>query len=210
MAVYGGPAPLRKEVSKAIKVVEFQRDVDRLLTQTDRDYLFYALKEFSVYKNVPILMQALKSCLDTPEKLDLLPVIRGLLPKSNRREYDFIAPYKKMAHPIARRRLSRGSAKYLRTVLLERTDACEPFGFNIRGGKDMGLGIYVSKVDLDTLADRGGLEVGDQLVDVNGINFEWISHESAVMVVKTFDRLEMVLRSTGRVPELKSGKAFTW
>ena len=210
MAVSGVPASLKKEISKAIKVVEFQRDVDRLLTQADRDYLFYALKEFSVYKNVPILMQALESCLDTPEKLDLLPVIRDLLPKRERREYDFIAPYKKMAHPFARRRPSRSAAKFLRTVLLERTNSSESFGFSIRGGKDLGLGIYVSQVDLDTLADRGGLEVGDQLVEVNNVNFEWISHESAVMVIKAFDRLEMVLRSTRRIPELKSGMAFTW
>ena len=124
-------------------MVEFQRDVDRLLTQADRDYLFYALKEFSIYKNVPILMQALESCLDTPEKLDSLPVIRDLLPKRDRCEYDFIAadaPYKKMAHPSTRRRPSCSAAKFLRTVLLERTSSRESFGFSIRGGKDLGLG----------------------------------------------------------------------
>ena len=198
---------LQKEVERSVKVNEFQQDVARLLTHEDKDYLLYALKEFSVYKNVPVLMQALKSCLDTPEKMDLLPVVRDLLPKQDQREFDVLAPYKKMAHP---RSLShrRKNAKHLRTVWLERK-AQEPVGASIRGGKEMGLGIYISKVDFDSPADRAGLQVGDQIVEVNGISFEWISHESAVIVFKAYSDLCMVLLSAGKLPQ-QEGDAYTW
>lgn len=200
---------LQKEVERSVKVNEFQRDVDRLLTREDKDYLLYALKEFSVYKNVPALMQALKSCLDTPEKLDLLPVVRNLLPRQDQREFDVLAPYKKMAHPKSLPDLHpKKSAKHLRTVWLEKKNQ-EPVGVSIRGGKEMGLGVYISGVDFDSPADRAGLQVGDQIVEVNGISFEWISHESAVIVFKAFSDLCMVLRSTGKLPQ-QEGDAYTW
>lgn len=201
---------LRKDIERSVKVNEFQNDVDRLLTAEDKDYLMYALKEFSTYKNVPVLIQALKSCLDSPEKLDLLPVIRDLLPKPDQREFDVVAPYKKMAHPNAAKKLAsrRKSAKNLRTVWLERANS-EPLGASIRGGKEMGLGIYISKVEFDSPADKSGLEVGDQIVEVNGINFEWVTHKSAVMVMKAFDDLCIVIRSAGKLPKLE-GKSYTW
>lgn len=198
---------LRKEVERSVKANEFQLDMERLLTHEDKDYLLYALKEFSVYKNVNVLMQALLSCLDTPDKMDLLPAVRDLLPKHDQREFDLLAPYKRMAHPkiISHH---RESAKHLRTVWLERK-AHESVGVSIRGGKEIGLGIYISEVDFDSPADRAGLQVGDQVVEVNGISFEWISHASAVMVIKAFNDLCMVLRSAGKLPQLE-GDEYTW
>lgn len=201
------PPALQKEVERTIKANEFQQDVERLLTQADKDYLLYALKEFSTYKNVSVLMQALTSCLDTPEKLDLLPVVRDLLPKNEQREFDLIAPYKKMAHP-RNTHLKRKSGKHQRTVWVKRNQQ-DPVGVSIRGGKEIGLGIYISAVEFDSPADQAGLLVGDQVIEVNGISFEWISHESAIMAIKAFGDLCIVVKSVGRLPQ-QEGDAFTW
>ena len=65
----------RKEIEKAVKLIEFQRAAYKLLTAEDQDYLFYAIKEYNAYHSVGKLMLALNSCLDSAEKLDLLPYI---------------------------------------------------------------------------------------------------------------------------------------
>ena len=90
---------LRKDVEKKVKLQEFYRSVEQLLTTGDKDYLFYSLKEYNTYKSVAKLMLALNSCLDTPEKMDLLPFIRDLIPKHDQKKFDSLAPYNRMAHP---------------------------------------------------------------------------------------------------------------
>ena len=199
-----------KEFERSIKIREFQDDLRVLLVEEDREYIQYALKEFSTYKNVRVLVEALLSCLKTPETLDLLPVIRELLPKRNQKEYDRFAPYHKMAHPVQRLKHKKGALKHLQTIWLERSGRL-PLGFSIRGGKEMGLGIYVSEVDPGSLSDEAGLRVGDQIIEVNGINFEWLSHSSAVKVFKAFTELEMVTYNSGRLPKFEeTGEAFCW
>lgn len=197
---------LQKEIEKAIKVQEFRQDADYLLDRSEKEYIQYALKEFTSYRNVPILMKALLSCLNTPEKLDLLLTIKDLLPRNDHKEFDRLAPYKKMAHP--RTSLSK---QHLLTVCIERIRR-KPLGFSIRGGKEMSLGIYISNVDEGSPAHAAGMSIGDQIIEVNRINFEWISHESAVIVIKAFDKFELVLWSLGRLPyfENSTGDLYTW
>ena len=55
-------------------------------------------------------------------------------------------------------------------------------GFSIRGGLEHGIGVYVSYVDIDSVAERQGLVPGDQIISVNGISFSKISHEEAAKV----------------------------
>ena len=76
----------------------------------------------------------------------------------------------------------------------------------------MGLGIFISHIEIGSQAEVAGIQVGDQLSEVNGINFEWISHESAVTVIKTFDKFKIVLWSMGKLPQFDSpdSQAFTW
>lgn len=55
-------------------------------------------------------------------------------------------------------------------------------GLSIRGGREYGLGIYLSRVDEDSAAQDAGLRVGDQIMRVNNISFHNVSHEKAVQV----------------------------
>ncbi|XP_052773192.1 uncharacterized protein LOC128212016 isoform X2 [Mya arenaria] len=84
-------------------------------------------------------------------------------------------------------------------------------GFNIRGGREFGLGIYVSKIDQGGLADKSGVRVGDQIIDVNGIPFDNITHAHAVEVLKDKKHLILTLRDVGRFPVYKELYAeYTW
>ena len=55
-------------------------------------------------------------------------------------------------------------------------------GLSIRGGREYGLGIYLSTVDEGSAAQDAGLRVGDQIMRVNNTSFHSISHEKAVKV----------------------------
>ncbi|XP_023571274.1 PDZ domain-containing protein 7 [Octodon degus] len=76
-------------------------------------------------------------------------------------------------------------------------------GFNIRGGKEFGLGIYVSKVDHGGLAEENGIKVGDQVLAANGVQFDDISHSQAVEVLKGQTHIMLTIKETGRYPAYK-------
>ncbi|XP_076631328.1 whirlin protein dyschronic isoform X6 [Colletes latitarsis] len=76
----------------------------------------------------------------------------------------------------------------------------QSLGLMIRGGLEYGLGIYVTGVDKDSVADRAGLLVGDQIIEVNGQNFEEATHDEAVQILKTNKRMTLLIRDVGKVP----------
>ena len=220
---------LRKDVARVVRLRELHSRVERLLTPADRDYFFYALKEYNTYKSVAKLMLALNSCLDTPEKLDLLLCIRELLPRHDRRKFDNLAPYNRMAHPptapapaaatpqppVSNGRdlgaagtggeelkpdVPRGPTQGdVKTVYLQRSKG-ESLGFNIRGGREHDIGIFISHVDPFSLAERSGLVAGDKIVSVNGFSFDNITHQSAVLILRSHNQLQLSVVSVGFVP----------
>ncbi|XP_058507327.1 PDZ domain-containing protein 7a [Solea solea] len=76
-------------------------------------------------------------------------------------------------------------------------------GFNIRGGKEFGLGIYVSKLDPGGLAEQHGIKMGDQILAANGVSFEHITHSNAVEVLKSHTHVMLTIREAGRYPAYK-------
>ncbi|CAL4213318.1 unnamed protein product, partial [Meganyctiphanes norvegica] len=82
----------------------------------------------------------------------------------------------------------------LRRVNIVRQKASDALGFNIRGGKEHFCGIYLSKVMPNTKAERIGLREGDQIISVNGINFEHIEHARAVKILKANTDIDLQVR----------------
>lgn len=70
----------------------------------------------------------------------------------------------------------------VRQVTLTRSRSHEGLGFSIRGGSEHGVGIYVSLVEPDSSAEREGLRVGDQILMVNDLMFDNVTHVEAVKV----------------------------
>uniref|UniRef100_A0A8C4VW60 PDZ domain containing 7 n=1 Tax=Gopherus evgoodei TaxID=1825980 RepID=A0A8C4VW60_9SAUR len=98
-----------------------------------------------------------------------------------------------------------------RMVHLYTTSDDDCLGFNIRGGKEFGLGIYVSSVDPGGLAEQNGIRVGDQVLAANGVKFDTISHSEAVEVLKGQTHIMLTIRETGRFPAYKEMVAeYCW
>ncbi|KAM8851580.1 PDZ domain-containing protein 7-like [Synchiropus picturatus] len=90
-----------------------------------------------------------------------------------------------------------------RSVHLFTTSDHYCLGFNIRGGKEFGLGIYVSKLDPGGLAEQHGIKMGDQILAANGVSFANITHSSAVEVLKSHTHLMLTIKEAGRYPAYK-------
>lgn len=59
------------------------------------------------------------------------------------------------------------------------------FGICVKGGKDAGLGVYISRIEEGSLAERSGLRPGDTILEVNGTPFTSVSHDEALKVCIT-------------------------
>ncbi|XP_058231551.1 whirlin isoform X2 [Hemibagrus wyckioides] len=98
-----------------------------------------------------------------------------------------------------------------RHVTLKRTKSHEGLGFSIRGGAEHGVGIYVSLVEPGSSAEREGLRVGDQIIRVNDVVFDRVTHGEAVKVLKGCKKLCLSVCSMGRIPGgYVTNHVYTW
>ncbi|XP_026165400.1 PDZ domain-containing protein 7a [Mastacembelus armatus] len=96
---------------------------------------------------------------------------------------------------------SDGALRRIVHLFTTSDDYC--LGFNIRGGKEFGLGIYVSKLDPGGLAEQHGIKMGDQILAANGVSFNDITHSNAVEVLKSHTHVMLTIREAGRYPAYK-------
>ncbi|XP_043569014.1 PDZ domain-containing protein 7a [Chiloscyllium plagiosum] len=105
--------------------------------------------------------------------------------------------------------VSEDGARRIIHLYTSSDDVC--LGFNIRGGKEFGLGIYVSRVDPGGLAEQNGIKVGDQILAANGISFEKITHSKAVEILKSYTHVMLTVKEIGKYPAYKEMVAeYSW
>ncbi|GFR78296.1 PDZ domain containing 7, partial [Elysia marginata] len=98
-----------------------------------------------------------------------------------------------------------------RRLVLSVSNDSDFIGLNIRGGKEYGIGIYISRVDPGGLASSNGLRPGDQIVRVNQEDFLSITHSDAVDALRSSTHLIITFRSVGKYPVFKELYAeYTW
>ncbi|XP_070175676.1 whirlin-like [Littorina saxatilis] len=104
------------------------------------------------------------------------------------------------------------SGQNVQTIFIETRDKnYDGFGFNIRGGSEYGLGVYVSSVDEGGPAEIQGLQVGDLVLEANDISFQNISHGEAARMIRAASRLELTICRVGRVPGTHTvHEAYKW
>ncbi|XP_067909137.1 PDZ domain-containing protein 7a isoform X2 [Heterodontus francisci] len=105
--------------------------------------------------------------------------------------------------------VSEDGARRIIHLYTSSDDVC--LGFNIRGGKEFGLGIYVSRVDPGGLAEQNGIKVGDQILAANGLSFEKITHSKAVEILKSYTHIMLTVKEVGKYPAYKEMVAeYSW
>uniref|UniRef100_A0A667XAP1 Whirlin n=1 Tax=Myripristis murdjan TaxID=586833 RepID=A0A667XAP1_9TELE len=171
-----------------------------LLSDLEREQFIHCLNVYHAKRNVFDLVQTLKVILNTPNKRQLLPMLRLVIPRSDQLLFDQYTSEGLYLKTDLLPNNGSGHFGEVRQVTLTRTKSHEGLGFSIRGGSEHGVGIYVSLVEPGSSAEREGLRVGDQIVTVNDMMFDRVTHVEAVKVLKGCKKLAMSVCSVGRIP----------
>lgn len=81
-------------------------------------------------------------------------------------------------------------------------------GCSIMSGPQ-GRGIYIQRVGPQSLGEQIGLEVGDQILEVNGISFLDVSHNEAIVALKSSKELNLVIRKKSGIHIVQSAAINT-
>ncbi|PIK41643.1 putative rap guanine nucleotide exchange factor 2 isoform X1, partial [Apostichopus japonicus] len=81
-----------------------------------------------------------------------------------------------------------------RTMILARSDRDSPLSCSIVGGWEKRMSIFISKVEKGSKAQKVGLRKGDQILDVNGHNFEHMTKVKALEILKGTTHLSITVK----------------
>ncbi|XP_051552466.1 whirlin-like isoform X2 [Myxocyprinus asiaticus] len=254
----------------SVNVKKLHNALNVLLNDFEREQFIHCLNVYHAKRNVFDLVQTLKVILNTPNKRQLLPMLRLVIPRSDQLLFDQYTSeglYLKTdvlassvnhecsqeisnqnahagassvhflneqagpsqgsvqagpvfsttaertvpAGPCPNAALMQEASDEIRQVTLKRSKSHQGLGFSIRGGSEHGVGIYVSLVEPGSSAEREGLRVGDQIMKVNNMVFDRVTHGEAVKVLKGSKKLSMSVCSMGWIPGgYVTNHIYTW
>ncbi|XP_051955478.1 rap guanine nucleotide exchange factor 6-like isoform X2 [Xyrauchen texanus] len=82
-----------------------------------------------------------------------------------------------------------------RQITLQKTSRESPLFFALQGGSDRGFGIFIESVEKASKAAEAGLKRGDQIMEINGQNFENISYSKAMDILKNNTHLALTVKT---------------
>uniref|UniRef100_A0A665WZK7 Rap guanine nucleotide exchange factor (GEF) 6 n=1 Tax=Echeneis naucrates TaxID=173247 RepID=A0A665WZK7_ECHNA len=82
-----------------------------------------------------------------------------------------------------------------RQITLQKAARESPLYFSVQGGSERGFGIFVESVEEGSKAAEAGLKRGDQIMEINGQNFENISLSKAVDILRNNTHLSLTVKT---------------
>ncbi|XP_047411990.1 rap guanine nucleotide exchange factor 6 isoform X4 [Sciurus carolinensis] len=82
-----------------------------------------------------------------------------------------------------------------RQVVLQKASRESPLNFSLNGGSEKGFGIFVEGVEPGSKAADAGLKRGDQIMEVNGQNFENITFAKAIEILRNNTHLALTVKT---------------
>ncbi|KAM9377483.1 harmonin-like [Pholidichthys leucotaenia] len=152
--------------------------------EAEKDYLYDVLRMYHQSMDLPVLVGDLKLVINEPKRLPLFDAIRPLIPLKHQVEYDLLTPKR---------------SRKLKEVRLDRTHR-DGLGLSVRGGMEFGSGLYISQIVKDGQADNVGLQVGDEIVRINGYSISSCIHEEVISLIKTKKTVSLKVRHVGMIP----------
>lgn len=170
---------------------EFRHKVELLIeNEAEKDYLYDVLRMYHQSMELPVLVGDLKLVINEPKRLPLFDAIRPLIPLKHQVEYDLLTPKR---------------SRKLKEVRLDRTHR-DGLGLSVRGGLEFGCGLYISQIVKDGQAANVGLQVGDEIVRINGYSISSCIHEEVISLIKTKKIVSLKVRHVGMIPVKSSSE----
>ncbi|XP_021067951.1 rap guanine nucleotide exchange factor 6 isoform X9 [Mus pahari] len=82
-----------------------------------------------------------------------------------------------------------------RQVVLQKASRESPLHFCLTGGSEKGFGVFVEEVESGSKASDAGLKRGDQVMEVNGQNFENITLAKALEILRNNTHLALTVKT---------------
>uniref|UniRef100_A0A803SSE5 USH1 protein network component harmonin n=1 Tax=Anolis carolinensis TaxID=28377 RepID=A0A803SSE5_ANOCA len=134
--------------------------------------------------NLPVLVGDLKYVINEPSRLPLFEAIRPLIPLKHQVEYDQLTPKR---------------SRKLKEVRLDRLHP-EGLGISVRGGVEFSCGLFISQLIKGGQADSVGLQIGDEIVRINGYSISSCTHEEVINLIRTKKIVSIKVRHVGMIP----------
>ncbi|RMC12266.1 hypothetical protein DUI87_09778 [Hirundo rustica rustica] len=164
---------------------EFRHKVNLLIdNEAEKDYLYDVLRMYHQSMNLPVLVGDLKLVINEPNRLPLFDAIRPLIPLKHQVEYDQLTPKR---------------SRKLKEVRLDRLNP-EGLGLSVRGGVEFNCGLFISQLVRGGQADNAGLQVGDEIVRINGYSISSCTHEEVINLIRTKKIVSIKVRHIGMIP----------
>jgi len=165
---------------------EFKNKVRVLIENDEERAAFYeALKGYQRCNSVQKLINDLKSVINTPKRYPLFREVRYLVKPTDTASYLNLIP--------------KSPSDGIRLIKVQHFGN-GGIGFSIRGGKEHGVGIFVSLVSRGSQADIVGLKAGDEILSINGLYLTESTHGEVVNILRSHKNLLLKVRTTGKVP----------
>ncbi|NXP37830.1 USH1C protein, partial [Leiothrix lutea] len=152
--------------------------------EAEKDYLYDVLRMYHQSMNLPVLVGDLKLVINEPSRLPLFDAIRPLIPLKHQVEYDQLTPKR---------------SRKLKEVRLDRSNP-EGLGLSVRGGVEFSCGLFISQLVKGGQADNAGLQVGDEIVRINGYSISSCTHEEVINLIRTKKVVSIKVRHVGMIP----------
>uniref|UniRef100_A0A8B9FR97 Harmonin n=1 Tax=Amazona collaria TaxID=241587 RepID=A0A8B9FR97_9PSIT len=155
--------------------------------EAEKDYLYDVLRMYHQSMNLPVLVGDLKLVINEPSRLPLFDAIRPLIPLKHQVEYDQLTPKR---------------SRKLKEVRLDRLHP-EGLGISVRGGVEFSCGLFISQLVKGGQADNVGLQVGDEIVRINGYSISSCTHEEVINLIRTKKIVSIKVRRNSADEPLK-------
>ena len=96
-----------------------------------------------------------------------------------------------MHDTVTETEVGRKGQQVTKTVLLQRPHPQHGFGFCLRGGVEHGVGHFVSSVDDGSIAQKLGIQPGDQIVGLDGLPLATVTHKEAVAFISSQNKVDL-------------------
>ncbi|XP_043938809.1 harmonin isoform X2 [Protopterus annectens] len=170
---------------------EFRLKVDSLIdNDAEKDYLYDVLRMYHQSMNLPVLVGDLKLVINSPNRLPLFDAVRPLIPLKHQVEYDNLTPKR---------------SRKLKEVRLDRTHP-DGLGLSVRGGLEFNCGLFISQIVKGGQADTVGLQVGDEIVRINGYSISSCIHEEVINLIRTKKTVSLKVKHVGMIPVKSSSE----
>ncbi|XP_068116449.1 harmonin isoform X3 [Hyperolius riggenbachi] len=168
---------------------DFRHRVEKCIdNEAEKDYLYDVLRMYYQSMKLAVFVGDLKLVINEPSRLPLFDAIRPLIPLKHQVEYDQLTPKR---------------SRKLREVKLDRSHP-DGLGFSIRGGLEFDCGLFISHILKEGQADNAGLQIGDELVRINGYSISSCTHEEVINLIRTKKIVSIKVRHVGMIPAKSS------